>query len=168
MPNEHLHVETPRLFLRPLDLQDLAAMEALLAEAYDAWGLPWDPGTPRGWIDRNVQRYEQDGFGRCAVVLRATGDLVGDCGLMRTEVEGAPEVELGWIVLRSHQRRGIATEAAAAWRDLALGDLGLTRIVSMVSEGNLASRRVAEKLGMSVEREAEWGGAPMLMYALAR
>lgn len=44
--------------------------------------------------------------------------------------------------------------------------LGLGRIVSMVSEKNLASRRVAEKLGMTVEREAMWGDLPHLMYSL--
>ena len=98
------------------------------------------------------------------MVLRATGELVGDCGLIPTEVEGTSEIELGWIVARAHQGSGLATEAATAWRDLAFGRLGLHRIVSMVSERNLASRRVAEKLGMTIEREASWSGHPMLMY----
>ena len=65
---------------------------------------------------------------------------------------------------RSHQGKGIATEAAAAWRDYAFDMLAMERIVSMVSERNLASRRVAEKLGMTIEREASWSGHPMLMY----
>jgi ribosomal-protein-alanine N-acetyltransferase len=109
-----------------------------------------------------------DGFGRCAVILRSTGELVGDCGLIRTLVEGRPEVELGWIVRRSHQGKGIATEAAATWRDFAFDTLGLDRIVSMVSERNAASRRVAEKLGMTVERQAMWGDLPHLMYSMQR
>ena len=64
--------------------------------------------------------------------------------------------------------QGIATEAARAWRDYAFTRLSLDRIVSMISEQNVASIRVAEKLAMTVERTAIWGGAPMLMYACAR
>ncbi len=162
------HLQTERLALRPLCLEDLDAMAALLGDvdALALWGEALDRDGARAWIERNLARYDTDGFGRCAVLLRGTGELVGDCGLIATTVEGTPEVELGWIVRRSHWGRGIATEAAAAWRDAAFGVFGLERIVSMVSERNVASRRVAEKLGMTPERIAVWGGAPMLMYAL--
>lgn len=68
--------------------------------------------------------------------------------------------------MRHDQGKGIATDAAAAWRDYAFDSLALERIVSLVSEKNLASRRVAEKLGMTVEREAMWGGLPHLMYSM--
>jgi RimJ/RimL family protein N-acetyltransferase len=165
---DRLRLLTERLDLRPLDPEDLDPMAALLgdAEALALWGEPLDRDGARSWIERNLARYEADGFGRCAVVWRETGELVGDCGLILTAVEGTPEVELGWIVRHDHWGRGIATEAAAAWRDAAFGALGLGRIVSMVSERNLASRRVAEKLGMRVERSAIWGDSPMLMYAL--
>ena len=138
------------------------------AEALTHWGDPLDREGARSWIARNIARYEADGFGRCAVVLHSSGALVGDCGLIRTEVEGVSEVELGWIVAAAHQGRGIATEAAAAWRDYAFDVLGVTRIVSMISEQNTASRRVAEKLGLTVERPAIWGGEPMLMYSRGR
>lgn len=161
-------LETDRLELRPLtfdDLDDLASMFGD-AEALRFWGGALDRDRTRRWIERNLARYEADGFGRCAVVLRSTGELVGDCGLITTLVEGRPEVELGWVVRRSHWRKGIATEAAAAWRDAAFGRFGLERIVSMVLETNLASRRVAEKLGMTVERKAMWGDLPHLMYTL--
>lgn len=162
-----LELETARLVLRRLRDDDLEQMCSLLgdAEALAFWGEPLDRAGSRQWIERNVARYEADGFGRCAVVLRATGELVGDCGLIRTAVEGVPEVELGWIVRRSHWGLGLATEAAAAWRDYAFGVLGLERIVSMVSEQNTPSRRVALKLGMTVERTAIWGDEPMLMYS---
>lgn len=102
------------------------------------------------------------------MLWRESGALVGDCGLVPTTVEGDAEIELGWIVARSHQGLGVATEAAAAWRDHALVTLGLPRIVSMISEENVASRRVAEKLGMQAEGTAIWGGAPMLRFVLRR
>jgi ribosomal-protein-alanine N-acetyltransferase len=165
-----MRIETSRLILRSLALSDLDAMAVLLgdAEALHHWGSPLDRAAARGWIERNLARYDRDGFGRCAIVLRGTGELIGDCGLVRTEVEGAPEVELGWIVAQRFWGQGIATEAGAAWRDYAFERAGLDRIVSMISELNVASRRVAEKLGMSLERPAVWGGESMLMYSLRR
>src|SRR5512133_1670991 len=165
-----LWLETRRLTLRPLCDDDLDEICLLLGDAHALvlWGEPLDRDGARQWIERNMARYQADGFGRCAIVLRATGELVGDCGLIRTAVEGLPEVELGWIVSRVHWGKGIATEAAHAWRDHAFRQLGLDRIVSMISEQNVASRRVAQKLGMTVERTAIWDGAPMLMYACAR
>lgn len=165
-----LHLTTPRLELRPLTYDDLDDVASMLgdAEALTHWGPPLTREESRSWIERNLRRYDVDGFGRCAVILRRTGELAGDCGLIRTLVEGEPEVELGWIVRRGHQGQGIATEAAAAWRDFALDALELNRIVSMVSEENVSSRRVAEKLGMTVERTAMWGDHPHLMYAISR
>lgn len=163
-------LETDRLTLRPLALRDLDQMATLLgdAEGLRFWGPPLDRAGATGWIERNVARYERDGFGRCAIILRSTGELVGDCGLVRTEVEGADEVELGWIVRRSHWGRGFATEAGRAWLEYGLSTLRLGRVVSMIVEPNIASRRVAEKLGMAVERTALWGGQPHLMYAISR
>ena len=165
-----LRLETPRLELRALTLDDLDDVASMLgdAEGLIHWGPPLSREESRSWIERNLRRYAEDGFGRCAVVLGSTAELVGDCGLIRTLVEGQPEVELGWIVRRTHRGKGIATEAAAAWRDYGFDSLGLERIVSMVSENNVASRRVAEKLGMTVEREAVWGDLPHLMYSAHR
>jgi len=164
------HIETRRLTLRPLDRGDLDAISDLLgdAEALEHWGPPLDRAGAEAWIERNLARYEDVGFGRCAVLLRETGELVGDCGLVPTSVEDVAEVELGWNVTRAQRGRGIATEAAAAWRDHAFAALGLPRIVSMIGERNLPSRRVAVKLGLRLERPALWDGGPMLMYSLAR
>jgi [ribosomal protein S5]-alanine N-acetyltransferase len=169
MPEPDLTLQTERLTLRPLTLGDLDEMASLLgdAEALVLWGGPLDREGARAWIERNTARYASPGFGRCAVIWRETGELVGDCGLIPTVVDGVDEVELGWITRRSFWGRGIATEAGAAWRDHGLGTLGLTRIVSMILAQNAASRRVAEKLGFAVEREAMWGDdGPHVMYSI--
>jgi len=167
---ETLRLQTARLTLRPLRDDDLDEIGPLLGDrdALALWGEPLDREGARQWIARNKERYRAHGFGRCAVVLRATGTLVGDCGLHRTVIEEVSEVELGWIVARAHWGEGIATEAARAWRDYAFTRLGLDRIVSMISEQNLASRRVAEKLRMTVERTAVWSETEMLMYSSSR
>ena len=165
-----LRLSTGRLALRPLDPEDLDALAAMLGDPVGmaSWPAPLSYAESRAWIERTRERYQTDGFGRCAIVWRETGELVGDAGLISTLVEATPEIELGWVVRHDMKGRGIATEAGAAWRDFAFDVLGLTRIVSMIDETNAASRRVAEKLGMAVEREAIWGDDPMLMYSLSR
>jgi RimJ/RimL family protein N-acetyltransferase len=165
-----LRLSTERLDLRPLVPEDLDALAAMLGDPVGmaSWPAPLTYEESREWIERNRARYEADGFGRCAVVWRETGELVGDAGLISTLVEGTPEIELGWVVRPDRWGRGIATEAGAAWRDFAFDVLRLTRIVSMIDEGNAASRRVADKLGMSLERPAMWGEDAMLMYSLSR
>lgn len=149
--------------MRPDDLDALASLLGD-AEGLTEWGPALTREQSQSWIERNLQRYADAGIGRCAIVLRSTGRLVGDAGLIPTDVEGTPEVELGWIVSRDLRGQGIATEAAAAWLGYGFDGLRLTRIVSMISETNVPSRRVATKLGMTVEREASWGGLPHLMY----
>ena len=170
MDRPYLHLVTERLELRPLVEADLEALAAILGDPVGmaAWPAPLTHDETRSWIERNRSRYEVDGFGRCAIVWRETGELAGDAGLASTVVEATPEIELGWVVRHDLWGRGIATEAGAAWRDVAFDVIGLPRIVSMIDEANMASRRVAEKLGMSVEREAMWGDLPHLMYVLER
>jgi len=165
-----LRLTTERLELRPLEPEDLEDLAVLLGDPVGmaSWPAPLTFEETRSWIERNRARYAADGFGRCAVVWRETGELVGDAGLISTVVEDTPEVELGWVVRHDLWGRGIATEAGAAWRDFAFATLGLPRIVSMIDETNVASRRVAEKLGLSLERPAMWGEDPMLMYSLTR
>jgi len=167
---EALHLLTERLELRPLESEDLDALAAMLGDPIGmaAWPSPLTFEESKAWVDRNRARYGTDGFGRCAVIWRQTGELVGDAGLIATVVEDTPEIELGWVVRHDMWGRGIATEAGAAWRDYAFEKLRLTRIVSMIDGSNAASRRVAEKLGMSIERPARWGDDLMLMYSLNR
>jgi ribosomal-protein-alanine N-acetyltransferase len=161
---------TERLELRPFAPGDEDAMALVFADAEQLrfWGPPLDRSAIRDRIARNIEAFGVDGFARWAIVLRDVGELVGDAGLTRTDVEGVEEIELGWVVGRDNGGRGIATEAGEAWRDHAFGPLGLGRIVSMIRRENAASRRVAEKIGMRMEREAIWNDAPHLVYGLDR
>lgn len=163
-------IHTERLLLRPFVPDDEAAMALVFGdlELLRFWGPPLDRGAVRERIASNRALVEARDLARWAIVLRASGELVGDAGLTRTDVEGVEEVELGWVVRRDHGGHGIATEAGGAWRDHAFGRLGLDRIVSLIRAENAASRRVAEKLGMSIEREAFWNDAPHLVYVLER
>ena len=88
-------------------------------------------------------------------VLEDSGEFVGQCGLTIQEVEGKNEVEIGYLFLRRFWGRGLATEAARAARDHGFNTLGYERLVTLIDPGNLASRRVAEKVGLTLEKEVE-------------
>jgi [ribosomal protein S5]-alanine N-acetyltransferase len=165
-------LETERLRLRPFrhDLSDLDAMVAVLGDADSMryYPAPFDRTATRDWIASNLERYEGEGTGLLAIEDRATGEVIGDCGPTVQQVDGDPYVELGWHVLGSRQGRGIATEAGAACRRAAFDDLDVPFLVSLIRPENVASRRVAEKLGFEVWRgtiRADWGH---LVYRLDR
>lgn len=165
-----MRIETARLTLRPFAPDDLDAVASLMA---DPEVMRWLGGTMKraeaaAWIDKHVAHHERHGFGRLAVLERDTGELVGRCGVACWTIEGRPEVELGWTVRRDRWGRGYATEAAEAARDHAFGELGLSRLVSMIIPENVASIRVAEKIGATYERDVDWDGVPQRLYALER
>jgi RimJ/RimL family protein N-acetyltransferase len=113
--------------------------------------------TPEGTLERVrglIEHQDRHGFSKWGVVERASGRLIGDCGIQL--LEGGPDVELGFHLRTSAWGRGYATEAAGACLDAAFTDLGLERVIAIVAPGNAASVRVLHKIGMrpSGEREA--------------
>lgn len=122
----------------------------------------------RDWIERNQRRYVEDGFGLWALVERSTGAFLGDCGPTIQLVDGEPFVEIGWHVRRDLWGQGFAPEVGIACRDWAFANLDRDRLISLIRPENVQSRRVAEKLGMTVWRETVRADMPHLVYALER
>ena len=165
-------IETKRLRLRPFhdDASDLDALLAVLGDARSMryYPAPFDRAGVRGWIERQLEGYERDGFGLLGIEDRATGEVIGDCGPMVQEVDGESFVELGWHVLRARQGQGVATEAGAACRDAAFASLDTPLLISLIRPENVPSRRVAEKLGFEIWRGTIRAGWGHLIYRLDR
>ncbi|HEY3207220.1 MAG TPA: GNAT family N-acetyltransferase [Gaiellaceae bacterium] len=147
-------LETERLVLRRLRPED--------GEAFDRWAAddefqrhlgPRRPG--REHIARHEAHWEAHGFGTLGVVWRATGKLVGRCGVQYHRA-WPDDPEVGWSVDPDWWGRGIATEAGRAAIDWAFGDLGYERVVSITTEENVPSRRVMEKLGFRLLTTLDW------------
>jgi RimJ/RimL family protein N-acetyltransferase len=149
MPSVSWDLETERLRLRPLEPDDVDALALVLGDpdAMRFYPRPFRRSDVEAWIARVRDRYEADGFGLLGVVERETGQLIGDCGPMRMEVNGAHHVELGWHVRRDRQRLGFASEAGAACRDHAFRVLAVPRLISIIRPENVPSWRVARRLG---------------------
>ncbi len=165
-----LILETPRLLLRRFTLQDAEALEAVLGDpvAMEYYPAPLDRRGVEGWIERNLGRYQRDGHGLWAMLLKPSKELIGDCGCTLQEVEGINEVEVGYHVRRDLWNRGYATEAARACMEYAFSRLGAGRVISIIRPPNIASRRVAEKNGMTCEKIILWRDYEHCIYAKNR
>jgi RimJ/RimL family protein N-acetyltransferase len=161
-------LETERLLLRVPDWHDAGAFVDAVADEevmrYIGDGLPHGPEEAARWIETDRRRWELDGFGRFAVVRREDDRVIGRVGLSawhpetwvhasRAEVGPQAEIELGWTLVRPMWGHGYATEAARAVRDWATQELGLRRLISLIHPQNMQSKRVAERLDETYERD---------------
>lgn len=160
-------LETSRLILRRHVIEDADALQVVLGdpEAMEFYPAALDRHGVEEWIARNVERYQHDGFGKWAVVLKSTGEVVGSCGCALQEVEGRNEIEVGYNVRRDLWGNGYATEAARACTEYAFRELGAIRVISMIRPENLRSIRVAEKNGMVCEKIIFWRDYDHCIYA---
>ena len=165
-----LVLQTPRLSLREFEPEDVDALAAVLSdrETMRYYPMSFDRVAVSDWIQRNRARYARSGYGLWAMVLNSTGELIGDCGLVRQTVEQADEVEIGYHVRRDLWGQGLATEAARACRDFGFATLAVDRLISLIRPENLASRRVAEKNGMAIWKEVMKADLLHYVYAIKR
>ena len=119
---------------------------------------------------RFVRHWEERGFGLWVVEERAGGSFVGFAGLAHQEdwAEGEHKTEVGWRLDRAFWGRGFATEAARASVNYGFEHLGLERIISIIQPENAASRRVAEKAGLTSRGETRWRNSRVVWYAIDR
>jgi RimJ/RimL family protein N-acetyltransferase len=117
------------------------------------------------WIAWNERGYARDGFGLWLLHDR-DGVFVGECGLTWQRVDGEEQLEVGYHLLPAHQGKGLATEAAAACRDLAR-ERGIRRLVAITVPDNHPSQAVAERIGLTLDRVTVTStGAPIHVHAL--
>jgi RimJ/RimL family protein N-acetyltransferase len=163
--------ETERLLLRRWRPGDLEAYAAICAdpEVMRFLGGPASRRQAAEQLARFADHWDRHGFGLWAAELRESRDLIGFVGL--AEPAFIPEligsVEVGWRLARSHWGRGLATEGARAALDVAFGELELEEVVSIIDPANLASLRVAEKLGMRRDGTArDFRGNEVVVYRI--
>ncbi|MFN2169908.1 MAG: GNAT family N-acetyltransferase, partial [Candidatus Promineifilaceae bacterium] len=149
-------LETARLLLRPIETADFPALYTLFSdpEVMRFGDGPQTETWVREWIAWVRWGYGERGYGPLAVVEKRGVSVIGYCGLFYFAViNGAPEIELGYRLIRAAWGMGYATEAGTAVRDYAFQSLGLKRLISLIDPANTASIAVAQKLGMTCEGE---------------
>lgn len=168
---DELVLETTRLMLRTMRAADAEALLGVFADprVMASFGVPpFDRAQMADWVARNLDHQQAHGFGLFSVIRKTDGMLIGDCGLELMEMDGGVVAELGYDFRSDCWNQGFATEAACAVRDHAFQVLGLPQLISLIRAGNLASQRVAEKVGMQCAAEITRFGHLYWRYALAR
>ncbi len=164
-------LETDRLLLRRFTLEDVDDLLGIFSDPEVMRYYPATKGRQQtiDWIDWNLTSYSEYGFGLWAVVRKDTTHFAGQCGLiLQRNVDGCDEVEIGYSFLRREWNVGFATEAAIACRNFGFANLDRTHLVSLIDPKNGASQRVAEKVGMSLEKEIDRWGKRIHVYGIAK
>lgn len=170
-------LETERLIIRPFIVEDLPAIHRILDQAFGDGTRVGDEAAwqeRRSWLQWSIlnqewlPRLHQPPYGDRAVVLKATGELIGSVGFvpLLDVYEQIPELAHGaapsgynttefglfWVINPQRQRRGYATEAARAMLDFAFQQLRLKRVLATTEYTNLPSQGVMQRLGMKIAR----------------
>ena len=143
-------LETKRLILRELTQDDFDDTCKLLQDpvvmyAYEGAFSEWEV---QEWLDKQFRRYANDGFGLWGVVVKGSGDLIGQCGVTLQECDGKLVPEVGYLFRKEFWHKGYATEAAIACKEYAFEKLGFDEIYSIIRDTNIASQNVALRNGM--------------------
>jgi RimJ/RimL family protein N-acetyltransferase len=123
------------------------------------------------WIERQADRYARRGHGLWLVLDKATGEPVGQVGLLVQQVRGVEEMEVAYLIHQPFWHRGLATEAAGACRDHAFNVFSANRVISLIRPENVPSLAVARRLGMRPQPDRirfGSGGFEHLVFSLSR
>lgn len=149
-------IETPRFFLRVYAPEDVDALYAIRndTDVYQYFHVAYLPPAKekmREAIARHTRRWLENGFGEFAVIKKASGKLIGYCGLQY--LDDTEEIEIYYGFPKKYWGKGFATEAAQAVLKFAFDKANPAQVVGVTSPKNIASQRVLEKIGLKFQGE---------------
>lgn len=151
--------ETERLIFREFEPSDAKDLNRIYNDAKTMRFLGAPSETieiEREHLQRHIENYYRKyGFGLWAAILKENNRLIGRCGLLYQEIEGAADLEIAYLFDSNYWGKGFATEAAAMLVELGFQRFGFERIVAFINPQNAASVRVAEKVGLKYEKDIE-------------
>jgi RimJ/RimL family protein N-acetyltransferase len=171
-------LETERLSIRRLVMDDLESLAALYR---DRDVRKYFPEGDHGVLTYEETKEELDWFlnghpthpelGLWATIHKQSGKFIGRCGLLPWTIDGREEIEIAYLLDKNFWGQGLATEAAAGIKKYAFEKLLLSRLICLIDPDNTASRRVAEKIGMTLERQVDGiagDNFPTVIYAIEK
>ena len=165
-------LETKRLLLRRQMIEDLDDLWALYC---DPEITRYIPDAPRSraeakeeleWHMNGHPRFPE--LGLWATIHKESGKFIGRCGLLPWTINGQNEVEVAYTIAREYWGQGLASEAAQAILNYGFARLNLSRLISVIDPENVASQKVAEKIGMTIEKEERDELGSFLIYSITR
>jgi ribosomal-protein-alanine N-acetyltransferase len=162
-------LETERLILRRFVPGDLGRLYALYRDPevrryFPEGTLTWaETREELEWFLNGHPEHPE--LGLWATIHKGTRRLIGRCGLLPWTLDGRPEVEVAFLLDKAYWGQGLGTEAAQAVLDYGFEKLCLPRLICLIERGNQASIRVAQKIGMTFEKEGRDEKGPYLLYS---
>lgn len=166
-----MKLETTRFFIRSLKVEDVTTLAKLWTnpDVTRFMGGPRNYEEVYGQLMEDAQLVPPPKFDLWVVIEKATGDIVGHCGVLDKDIDNTKEFELVYVIDKPHWGKGYATEVSSVIQHFAFHELGLKRIVSLIDPANQASARVAIKVGLKYEKDiVRPGGKTMHLYSLKR
>ena len=164
-------IETPRLILRHLTLEDTEALAAIYA---DPVVMKFVAGIrslaeTKQTIEKIIKRYEKHGhrFGLWATIYKPNNQFIGRCGVKPLD-DKCSELEMAYLLAKEYWGIGLATEAAIAMRNYGFEKLGCDRLIALIDHDNMASQKVASKTGLTYEQDVLMDGENVRVYAIYR
>ena len=161
-------LETQRLILREMEQADFDDLAQMLQdpEVMYAYEHDFSDADVQEWLDRQRMRYQRYGFGLWAMILKETGEMIGQAGLTMQPHRGSEVLEIGYLLKKRFWHHGYAREAAEGCRQYAFETLKAPKVHSVIKADNYASQRVAASIGMRREDEfiARYYNGDMLHY----
>lgn len=148
-------LETDRLVLRELSLLDKENLSLILQDkdVMYAYEHAFNDSEVDIWLNNQLRRYKDDGFGLWAVILKDTNEFIGQCGLTVQNIGEKEVVEVGYLFKKAHWHKGYATESAIACKNYAFNTLDIDEVYSIIRDNNMPSINVAKRNGMSLKGE---------------
>jgi len=168
-------LETPRLLLRHLELRDVQELYSLYQDIeirryFPDGVLSYDDTKEElEWYINGHPQYPK--LGLWATVHKESGKFIGRCGLLPWEIDDTLEIEIAYLLNKDFWHQGFATEAAKGIMSYGFEELHLTRLICMMHPENVASQKVAERIGMKLESQVNGVAGdnfPTLIYAIEK
>jgi ribosomal-protein-alanine N-acetyltransferase len=157
-----VHIETERLTLRALREDDAEALADIFSHPsvvrYSGGRSPSLEEVHEGILDHISGYYRSRGYGLFAVEFRDTGEVIGRVGFLTTDIDETADAELHYHLAPEAWGDGLATEATRAVLEWGFGRGYFGRVIAAIHPENHASRRVAEKCGLTFWKEMELHG----------
>lgn len=145
-----MFLETKRLYLRKMSMEDFDDVEAMLndIDIMYAYEHEFSEDDVRDWINDNLKRYTEKGLGLMAIILKDTDDFIGQAGLTYTKLDDSYIFDITYLLKKKFWRRGYAIEIARALANYAFDYLETDKVYARIRFDNYASQKVARNLGM--------------------
>ena len=142
--------ETERLYLRKITQDDLADLAEILQNPNVMYAYEHDfsDNDVQVWLNRQIERYNKNGVGLWAVILKDTNEMIGQAGLTMQPYKNTEVLEIGYLLKEKFWHFGYAREAAGGCKKYAFENLHENKVCSIIKADNLGKHRTNSQISI--------------------